>query len=155
MTLSRFIEQAIIVDLEKDARIAEYPIHIHDNPGAKAGDTPTGGEPAKLVTTVSVKEGAEIFGTGIKKMTVNVEIRGSLAADPLIGTLVDEIESAVSSRLQPSYTAELPVGVTGREAVFSGPKHKVFGITAEGVTRTENNLERIRTVNRTFIATLI
>jgi hypothetical protein len=155
MTLSRLIELAIIADLNRDSRIAEFPILIHDNPGAKAGDNPSSGTPSKLVTTVSVKEGGEIFGTGIKKMAVAVEIRSSLAADPNVGSLLDAIEAAVSARLQPSYTAPLNVGVTGREAEFSGPQHKVFGITAEGVSRTENNLERVRVVNRTFIATLI
>jgi hypothetical protein len=155
MTLSRLLEQTIIADLSKDSRIAEFPIQIHDNPGAKAGDTPTGGEPARFVTTVSVKESGEIFGTGIKKMAVSVELRASLATDSSIGQLLDEIESAVSARLEPSYTAVLPGGATGRENAFSGPRHKVFGIVADSVARTESNLERIRVVNRTFIATLI
>src|SRR6266850_1095594 len=145
MTLSRLLEQSIIADLSKDSRIAEFPIQTHDNPRAKSGDNPTGGEPAPFVTTVSAREVSEQFGTGIKKMAVSVELRASLAVDPNIGQLLDEIESAVSARLQPSYPV---VGVTGREGIFSSLKHKVFGIIADGVTRTESNLERVRVVNR-------
>lgn len=155
MTLSSHIEQAVINDLSRDDRIAQFNPRPHDYPGSKSGDTPPTAEPQKLTITVSAREISEFFGTGIKRVGVQVELRASKAADSAIGNLLDEIESAVSARLQPSYTAPLPGGATGRENAFSGAQHKVFGITAEGLTRTESGLERVRVVNRTFIATLI
>lgn len=157
MTLSRLIENAVVSDLNRDNRIGQFTIRIHDYPGAKDGQDNPAQEPEKMAISVSARETSEIFGTGIKKMAVSVEIRASLAVDPSAGNLIDEVESAVSSRLQPSYSSFNNAGnpITGREAAFSSPRHKVYGIEATSVTRSESGLERVRVVNRTFTATLL
>lgn len=158
MNLTSLIETSVVSDLAQDSRIAQFPINVRGKTTAKSGDESPTAQPALLTTTVSAREVSEFFGTGIKRVAVEVEIRTSLASDARPNSaLLDEIESAVNARLQPSYPVcnSSNVPITGRETDFSGPKHKVFGITADGIDRGQAGLEQWRTVKRMFIATLL
>lgn len=157
MTLSRLIELAIVTDLSNWSQLSQFLIQIHDNPGSKDGDQQYGGQPQPFVITVTAQDtGPAIYGTLIKNISVQVELRSNIAADQTSGALLDSAERLVSDRLQADYVVTDAFGVQhNRLAEFSGPTHQVVGIIPGPVTRSESNLERIRVVNRTFKAQLL
>lgn len=154
MTLERLVENSIISDLSQVPALAPYPIRNYDYIGQKAGDNFMGADESQVVLTVSAKDNGEFkVGSGIRKVGVEVEVRVNVAAENSDGTLLDQLSEAVQTRLQPTPNV---FGASGREYIFNTPSLKVFGITsAEPTQRTISNLERIRTVARTFIASKI
>ena len=159
MTLVSLIEQTIIGDLLKDSRIGVFPPRGHDYPAAKSGDDTLGSgfQPQQMTIAVTCREVKDsFFGGQVKDIDVQVEIRMAKSQDPTDGNLIDEVESAVSARLQPSLTVLNPASTQpNRELAFSSSRHTVLGIINKGVTRTDYGLERVRVVQRTFIAMLL
>ena len=161
MTLTSLIEQTIIGDLMKDSRIAAFPPRPHDYPAAKSGDDTlgSGSQPQQMTISVTCTEAGDAFfgaGGAVQNINVEVELRMAKSQDPTDGNIIDEVESALSARLQPSYTVLNPSSTQpNRELAFSSSRHTVLGIINKGVSRRDYGLERVRVVQRTFIALLL
>jgi hypothetical protein len=155
--IEQLVEDAVISDFGKVPLLAQYPIRNHDYAGVKAGDDGFLEQEAQVVITVSATDQGDFkVGSGIRKIGVNVEIRVNEAADSFAGTLMGQLCEQVNARLQPSGNVGLSALGQGRETAFSTAQLQVFGILANGTTaRTEQGLERIRVVPRTFIAAQI
>lgn len=149
MTLETLVENAIIADLLTVALLAQYPVRNRDYAGAKAGNDTFGEEEASAVITVTAKDNGEFkIGSGIKKVGVEVEVRVNAAIEGQ-ELLPDQLSEQVDLRLQVSPAV---ANGLGREFVFSTPSLKVYGILSGATTRTDEGLERIRVIVRTFIA---
>jgi hypothetical protein len=94
------------------------------------------------------------MGSGIRNLVVEIKIRVNGEADNWDGTLLDGLTETVRFRLMPS--PNVWGAINGREVPFSSEHLKIYGITnQDATTRTEQGLERIRTVPATFIAAQI
>lgn len=154
ISLKKAVEDSVIADLNKDNVLRGLNIRAHDYPKSKAGDDAPLAEEQKSTLTVTADDQGEFhFGTGIHKIRVTVEIRANGAADQFSGTLLDDLDSRVNLRLQVSSpTLDANGNQIGRENAFSNSGLKVFGIQADPGTRTNQQLERIRTIGRVFVA---
>ncbi len=154
MSTEDLLEDAVIADFQKDADLLLYPIHRHDYAGSKSGDDIAGQEESKATITVTARDnGEQGFGVGARRIVVEVEIRANLAADNGAFTLLSNLADKAATRLQPSTSIQ---GVTGRENNFSTDKVRVLGIEATpGFARTNQQLERIRTIQRQFVVVRI
>src|SRR3954470_6912113 len=103
MSLENLTEEAVIADFKLDADLTIYQIHAHDYGGNKADDDSQGSEEARAVLTVTAKDNGEFkLGSGIHKVSVEVEVRFNGAADNFTFSLLNKISEKVSDRLQPS-----------------------------------------------------
>lgn len=155
MTIESLLEESIITDLRKDPAFENFPIRAHDYAGAKSGDDAPGSEEVRAVLTVTCKKLGELkIGSGIRKVRAEVEIRANGAVDNFSGTQLDQLSEVVEDRLQPSANVGLVDGkqVTGRETAFATDKLKIYGILDDETARSNQALERVRTVARVFIA---
>jgi hypothetical protein len=102
----------------------------------------------------AIDRGEFKMGSGIRNLAVEVKIRVNGEADNWDGTLLDGLTETVRFRLMPS--PNVWGAINSREVPFSSEHLKIYGITnQDATTRTEQGLERIRTVPATFIAAQI
>lgn len=152
MSIESSLEDSIIADFQRDPLLGQQLIHKHDYGGAIGGDNqPTDQEATAVIVVTAIDRGEFKMGSGIRNVSVEVQIRVNGEADNFSGTLLDDLASAVKFRLMPS--PFVSGAITGRENTFSVNGLKVFGITNNEVTqRIESGLERIRIIPSTFIA---
>ncbi len=152
MSIESLLEDSIITDFNRDPVLQGQTIRKHDYGGMIGGDDqPTQPEATSVIVVTAIDRGEFKMGSGIRNLGVEVQIRVNGEADNFDGTLLDNLTEAVRFRLMPSPNVW---GVlNGREIPFSSEHLKVYGITnQDATTRTEQGLERIRTVPATFIA---
>jgi len=155
MSIESLLEDSIIADLQRDGTLAQQEIHKHDYGGAIGGDNqPTDVEASSVIVVTAIDRGEFKMGSGIRNLSVEVQIRVNGEADNFDGTLLDTLTEKVRLRLMPSPTA---AGVIPfRESFLSNRSLKIYGITNQDVTtRIEQGLERIRIVPAVFIAAQI
>jgi len=155
MSIEGLLEDLLIADLQRDSTLAQQLIHKHDYAGAIGGDNqPTENEARSVIVVTVIDRGEFKMGSGIRNLSVEVQIRVNGEADNFNGTLLDTITEKVRLRLMPSPTA---AGVNPfRESFLSNGSIKIYGITNQDVTqRVESGLERIRIVPAVFIAAQI
>lgn len=152
MSIEGLLEDAIIADFMRDPKLSEQTIRKHDYGGAIGGDDhPLDVEETSVIVVTATDRGEFKMGSGIRNLSVEVQIRVNGEADNFNGTMLDNLTEAVRLRLMPSPTAS--GAISGRENMFSAGGLKIFGITNADVTqRIESGLERIRIVPSTFIA---
>ena len=152
MSIESLLEDSIIADLQRDPVLQQQLIHKHDYGGALGGDNqPTDVEADSVIVVTATDRGEFKMGSGIRNLSVEVQIRVNGEADNFNGTLLDDLTQRIRFRLMPSPT--VAGAVSGRENPFSINGIKVFGIINSDVTqRIESGLERIRMVPATFIA---
>ncbi len=152
MSIEGLLEDSIIADFERDPVLQVQTIRKHDYGGMIGGDDqPTQPEATSVIVVTATDRGEFKMGSGIRNLSVEVQIRVNGEADNFDGTLLDTLTEVVRFRLMPS--PNVWGAVSGREITFSSEHLKIFGITTTDVTqRTEQGLERIRTVPATFIA---
>ncbi|HEX3817538.1 MAG TPA: hypothetical protein VHW03_04550 [Chthoniobacterales bacterium] len=154
MTIEDLGENAVIADFDLEPVLAAVTLRNHDYAGMKAGgDAPVSGDDDSqeqtAVITITAKDAGNFGppGSGIRLLSIEAEIETSeLAAAP---DLLDNLAEKVDDRLQPSTTIW---GVIGREAAFSNAAFRVLGIlNRDGVERDDFDLNRRRTIRRTFV----
>jgi len=152
MSIEGLLEDSIIADFQSDPVLQQQEIHKHDYAGALGGDNQaTDQEVTSVIVVTATDRGEFKIGSGIRHLNVEVEVRVNGAADNFNGTLLDSLTEKVRLRLMPSPFASGVIPF--REATFSNPAIKVFGITNQDATqRIDKDLERIRTVAAVFIA---
>lgn len=150
MSIEGQLEDSIISDFARDPLLSIQTIRKHDYGQAIAGDqNPQDPEVPAVIVVTATDRGEFKMGSGIKSLSVEVQIRVNGTADGFNGTLLDTLTDKVRFRLMPTAS----ITVVGRENIFSTPNLKIFGITQAEVTqRIESGLERIRTVPAIFIA---
>lgn len=155
MSIESLLEDAIITDFKRDGTLASQTIRKHDYGGALAGDNLlTDPEATSVMVVTAIDRGEFKMGSGIRNLSVEVQIRVNGDADNFNGTLLDNLAEIVLFRLMSSPTVS--GAISGREGAFSLNGLKVFGIINGDVTqRTESGLERIRTVPATFYASKV
>ncbi len=151
MSIESLLEDSIITDFMRDPVLQQQAIRKHDYGGAIGGDdNPLAPEDTSVIVVTAIDRGEYRMGSGIRNLNVDVLIRVNGEADNFDGTLLDDLTDAVRGRLQPRVI--VTGGISGGEITFSQNGIKVFGIMNSDVTtRTEQGLERIRTVPATFI----
>lgn len=151
MSIEGALEDSIIADFQRDPLLQTQLIHKHDYTGAIGGDNqPTDQEASSVIVVTAIDRGEFKMGSGIRNVSVEVQIRVNGQADGFAGTLLDDLASAVKFRLMPS--PFVSGAISGREGTFSVNGCQVFGITNNEITqRIDNGLERIRIVPATFI----
>jgi hypothetical protein len=150
MSIEKLLEDTLINDFKLDAVLAQQTIRNHDYPLTLAGDETLLQQEVLAVIVVTANDRGEFkIGSGIHGLGVEVKIQVNAEADGFTGTLLDDLCDRIRLRMQPSPTVSAP----GREAHFSTPSLKIFGITQqENTDRTESGFERMRTVRATIIA---
>ena len=152
MSIEGLLEDSIIADFARDPLLQQQLIHKHDYAGAIGGDNQaTDVESSSVIVVTATDRGEFKMGSGIRNLAIEVQIRVNGEADNFNGTLLDTITDAVRLRLMPSPTV---AGVIPfRETFLSNGSLRILGIMNGDTTpRTEQGLERIRTVPATFIA---
>ncbi len=152
MSIESLLEDSIIADFQRDPVLQQQTIRKHDYGGMIGGDDqPMQPEATSVIVVTAMDRGEFKMGSGIRNLGVEVQIRVNGEADNFDGTLLDNLTQAVRFRLMPSPT--VAGAISGRENTFSATGLHVYGITnPDATTRTEQGLERIRTVPATFIA---
>lgn len=152
MSIESLLEDSVIADFMRDPLLQTQTIRKHDYGGAIAGDDQLLDPEVPSVIVVTATDRGEFrMGSGIRNLNVEVQIRVNGTADNFDGTLLDNLTEAARARLQPKSNAF--GALSGREALFSGPKLNVLGILNGDITqRIESGLERIRIVPATFYA---
>lgn len=155
MSIEGLLEDSIIADFQRDLVLSGQPIRKHDYGGAIGGDNQfTDPEATSVIVVTAIDRGEFKMGSGIRSLSVEVQIRVNGEADGFNGTLLDDLTERVRFRLMPSPTVF--GALSGREATFSNGSIRVYGITNGDVTqRIESGLERIRIIPATFIAAQI
>jgi len=155
MSIEGLLEDSIIADLQRDSVLQQQEIHKHDYGGAIGGDNQlTEPQATSVIVVTAIDRGEFKMGSGIRNLSVEVQIRVNGEADNFDGTLLDTLTEKVRLRLMPSPFA---AGVIPfRESFLSNGSLKIYGITNQDVTtRVEQGLERIRIVPAVFIAAQI
>ncbi len=152
MSIESLLEDSIISDFQRDPVLQVQTIRKHDYGGAIGGDDqPTQNEATSVIVVTAIDRGEFKMGSGIRHLGVEVQIRVNGEADNFDGTLLDTLTETVRFLLMPS--PNVWGAISGREIPFSSDHLKIYGITTTDATqRTEQGLERIRTVPATFIA---
>ncbi len=152
MSIESLLEDSIIADFNRDPVLQTQTIRKHDYGGAIGGDNlPLQPEATSVIVVTAMDRGEFKMGSGIRNLGVEVQIRVNGEADNFDGTLLDNLTEAVRFRLMPS--PNVWGAINGREIAFSSEHLKIYGITnQDSTTRTEQGLERIRTIPATFIA---
>lgn len=155
MSIESLLEDSVIADFRRDPLLQTQLIHKHDYGGAIGGDNqPLDTEATSVIVVTATDRGEFKMGSGIRALSLEVQIRVNGEADNFDGTLLDNLTDAVRFRLMPSPTAS--GAISGREGVFSGPNLRIFGITTTDQTpRVEQGLEHIRIIPATFIASKV
>ncbi len=155
MSIESLLEDSIIADFQRDPVLQQQTIRKHDYGGAIGGDNnPLDQEVQSVIIVTAIDRGEFKMGSGIRNLAVEVKIRVNGEADNWDGTLLDGLTETVRFRLMPS--PNVWGAISGREIPFSSEHLKIYGITnQDATTRTEQGLERIRTVPATFIAAQI
>ncbi len=155
MSIESLLEDSIIADFNRDPVLQTQTIRKHDYGGAIGGDDqPTQPESTSVIVVTATDRGEFKMGSGIRHLSVEVQIRVNGESDNFNGTLLDDLTDAVRFRLMPSPTVYGTI--SARENTLSVNGLRIFGITNQDATqRTEQGLERIRTVPATFIAAKI
>ncbi len=156
MSIESLLEDSVIADFQRDPLLQTQTIRKHDYGGEIGGDDQAlDAESTSVIVVTATDRGEFKMGSGIRNLNVEVQIRVNGEADNFNGTLLDDLAEVVRYRLTPSSSVS---GVLPgqREAIFSGPHLKVFGIANGDVTqRIESGLERIRIVPAGFIASKV
>jgi hypothetical protein len=152
MSIESLLEDSIIADFMRDPLLQTQTIRKHDYGGEIGGDDlPLSEEVNSVIIVTAIDRGEFKMGSGIRNLAVEVKIRVNGEADNFDGTLLDNLTDVVRFRLMPSPT--VAGAISGREGTFSTPHLRIYGITQGEITqRTDQRLERIRTVPATFIA---
>ncbi len=152
MSIESLLEDSIISDFNRDPVLQAQTIRKHDYGGMIGGDDqPTQPEATSVIVVTAIDRGEFKMGSGIRNLSVEVQIRVNGEADNFDGTLLDNLTESIRFRLMPS--PNVWGAINGREVPFSSDHLKIYGITNQDTTaRTEQGLERIRVVPATFIA---
>ncbi len=152
MSIESLLEDSIIADFNRDPVLQTQFIRKHDYGGMIGGDDqPTQPEATSVIVVTAMDRGEFKMGSGIRNIGVEVQIRVNGEADNFDGTLLDNLTEVVRFRFMPS--PNVWGAINGREVPFSSEHLKIYGITnPDATTRTEQGLERVRTVPATFIA---
>ncbi len=152
MSIESLLEDSIIADFNRDPVLQTQTIRKHDYGGMIGGDDqPTQPEATSVIVVTAIDRGEKLIGSGIRNISIEVQIRVNGEADNFDGTLLDNLTDLVRRRLTPSPTV---AGTIWNPAnTFSVTGLNVYGVTnPDATTRTEQGLERIRMVPATFIA---